>query len=76
MEGDDALLRFEITTVQFLSTPSGWRATRYGQDSILLATTFLSTPSGWRATGVFGINAIALAFLSTPSGWRATAHDV
>ena len=23
---------------------------RYGQDSILLATTFLSTPSGWRAT--------------------------
>ena len=35
--------------VQFLSTPSGWRATQVtGVDNI--GVIFLSTPSGWRAT--------------------------
>ena len=34
----------------FLSTPSGWRATRNGGDAYFSDMTFLSTPSGWRAT--------------------------
>ena len=35
--------------VAFLSTPSGWRATKQGSLS-LICSGFLSTPSGWRAT--------------------------
>ena len=34
----------------FLSTPSGWRATRTGIVSTCRDGLFLSTPSGWRAT--------------------------
>ena len=34
----------------FLSTPSGWRATRLGC-RLCRCARFLSTPSGWRATG-------------------------
>ena len=33
----------------FLSTPSGWRATRFGTEGSY-GVEFLSTPSGWRAT--------------------------
>ena len=35
---------------EFLSTPSGWRATHV-EDRAGRAAKFLSTPSGWRATG-------------------------
>ena len=35
----------------FLSTPSGWRATRDRLEERGEGTEFLSTPSGWRATG-------------------------
>ena len=55
----------------FLSTPSGWRATR----SILSGSkvsVFLSTPSGWRATSALQPQCTFTVFLSTPSGWRAT----
>ena len=50
VEGDAGPRRKETTMTQFLSTPSGWRATLYkgagrGEEK------FLSTPSGWRATG-------------------------
>ena len=38
-------------SVRFLSTPSGWRATRLPLLFIIRAE-FLSTPSGWRATTV------------------------
>ena len=34
----------------FLSTPSGWRATRGPKPHLLSVDLFLSTPSGWRAT--------------------------
>ena len=34
----------------FLSTPSGWRATKNPRKSRKAAEEFLSTPSGWRAT--------------------------
>ena|GEM_PF-2657106 len=57
---------------EFLSTPSGWRATftdGEGEDELQ----FLSTPSGWRATDHHSIIPHAIRFLSTPSGWRATA---
>ena len=35
---------------EFLSTPSGWRATLQAPVSLLPSSIFLSTPSGWRAT--------------------------
>ena len=57
----------------FLSTPSGWRATR----SILSGSkvsVFLSTPSGWRATSALQPQCTFTVFLSTPSGWRATKN--
>ena len=61
----------------FLSTPSGWRATRLSLFYSILQTLFLSTPSGWRATCIFSSSSsILLRFLSTPSGWRATAVGV
>ena len=59
---------------QFLSTPSGWRATILADESKRL-TIFLSTPSGWRATTT-RVAALEnmIKFLSTPSGWRATVN--
>ena len=36
---------------EFLSTPSGWRATTGTGSSAAQGALFLSTPSGWRATG-------------------------
>ena len=50
MEGDRGKAVFFLTPFQFLSTPSGWRATPSSiTHSVPLL--FLSTPSGWRATG-------------------------
>ncbi len=63
----------EISPNEFLSTPSGWRATFIHDSVDGSLTRFLSTPSGWRATLCVPISTLfALAFLSTPSGWRAT----
>ena len=56
---------------RFLSTPSGWRATRTHKITEH-HTVFLSTPSGWRATRTHKITEHHTVFLSTPSGWRAT----
>ena len=42
----------KLISIRFLSTPSGWRATK----AIMLRRSiekFLSTPSGWRATPDF-----------------------
>ena len=44
----------------FLSTPSGWRATRFGGISAVSNSRFLSTPSGWRATGLCNSDAVRL----------------
>ena len=61
------------TTILFLSTPSGWRATASSVRFLHSCLTFLSTPSGWRATMVISIYRLRrFGFLSTPSGWRAT----
>ena len=56
----------------FLSTPSGWRATRKFMANCETCK-FLSTPSGWRATVYRQSDYESTIFLSTPSGWRATS---
>ena len=49
VEGDCNRYHHVRPTLQFLSTPSGWRAT--GKEiKAEKAAEFLSTPSGWRAT--------------------------
>ncbi len=67
-------LSFRSSTkrIEFLSTPSGWRATTCCLLPMRTSTIFLSTPSGWRATCNGICLRVDLAFLSTPSGWRAT----
>ena len=65
---------FTESNLQFLSTPSGWRATRSHWTDTLRSVPFLSTPSGWRATLSLQHPILRLAFLSTPSGWRATGE--
>ena len=62
-----------LSARKFLSTPSGWRATRI-EKSGLKDIIFLSTPSGWRATCLGNDRGRGAKFLSTPSGWRATSH--
>ena len=58
----------------FLSTPSGWRATRNKRQESP-SRPFLSTPSGWRATVMLVLQCtLQISFLSTPSGWRATGR--
>ena len=49
VEGDRALADIIMDEMQFLSTPSGWRATIDVSVTNPFAR-FLSTPSGWRAT--------------------------
>ena len=71
VEGDGEQLELVKSDMQFLSTPSGWRATGIC-DSTYALNKFLSTPSGWRATALVQARLNRLSFLSTPSGWRAT----
>ena len=49
VEGDESRPVPGHTLIGFLSTPSGWRATRCAGKGVR-APRFLSTPSGWRAT--------------------------
>ena len=49
VEGDVKRLT-EWREAEFLSTPSGWRATTCNGICLRVALAFLSTPSGWRAT--------------------------
>ena len=74
VEGDEVVLPIVTTITEFLSTPSGWRATPGLGDIINAFMRFLSTPSGWRATGIGYDGCVGMyVFLSTPSGWRATS---
>ena len=50
VEGDNPALTTATRATSFLSTPSGWRATRGWRASVGQCVIFLSTPSGWRAT--------------------------
>ena len=49
VEGDDYTVQGITLQAEFLSTPSGWRATPRGCPPEN-CNKFLSTPSGWRAT--------------------------
>ena len=52
VEGDEEIAQARAERAEFLSTPSGWRATvqlMEGSDELIQ---FLSTPSGWRATWI------------------------
>ena len=72
VEGDSSSSRTLNGWSGFLSTPSGWRATRSKRQGSP-SQPFLSTPSGWRATRKNGTTDSSALFLSTPSGWRATS---
>ena len=74
VEGDLGNVLNGFFALVFLSTPSGWRATRVW-DCVAVHRAFLSTPSGWRATAENMYRYSKLLFLSTPSGWRATSRD-
>ena len=50
VEGDRSAGYVFLLFIEFLSTPSGWRATVYAPSSLTYFEKFLSTPSGWRAT--------------------------
>ncbi len=50
VEGDYPDNVLTVTMLQFLSTPSGWRATVCPYALCAARMKFLSTPSGWRAT--------------------------
>ena len=73
VEGDCGGGGLNTLPCRFLSTPSGWRATRSSCRRARESMSFLSTPSGWRATRNGGDAYFSdMTFLSTPSGWRAT----
>ena len=50
VEGDEHGCKITVVVGEFLSTPSGWRATYVFFAEDKAAAEFLSTPSGWRAT--------------------------
>ena len=58
----------------FLSTPSGWRATRreLGSSALLICHFYPRPPGGGRPAQIVH-SARIVVFLSTPSGWRATS---
>ena len=69
VEGDVDACRCIQNRLQFLSTPSGWRATRWGLFCYFKLRVFLSTPSGWRATvNNAKIKTIARDFYPRPPG--------
>ena len=72
MEGDDDLILLISESYRFLSTPSGWRATRfYSRDFHWQLDFYPRPPGGGRHEGSEN-EQIEYLFLSTPSGWRAT----
>ena len=60
----------------FLSTPSGWRATRFTSQSVKLYADFYPRPPGGGRLRYSPGRQTAPSFLSTPSGWRATGSNV
>ena len=58
------------TIIEFLSTPSGWKATMV-QFDFTAAHVFLSTPSGWKATSYsHSVKTITEYFYPRPPGGR------
>ena len=72
MEGDVLMFCRLVSSILFLSTPSGWRATFYGKESGPKNVHFYPRPPGGGRLNRDVFNPEGLVFLSTPSGWRAT----
>ena len=60
---------------EFLSTPSGWRATPARQGGARANEDFYPRPPGGGRPFFLIIVYLAFVFLSTPSGWRATCKS-
>ena len=73
VEGDCVFAALPRQPVLFLSTPSGWRATRCRHRRLALCPDFYPRPpGGGRLPFSSGFAQHIKIFLSTPSGWRAT----
>ena len=73
VEGDCRSRRTLPTVLQFLSTPSGWRATGFVVACLYRYADFYPRPpGGGRPSISFPQFLQNMIFLSTPSGWRAT----
>ena len=64
--------RHRLEVAQFLSTPSGWRATREMIPASIRMKNFYPRPPGGGRQPCTPNSASSSSFLSTPSGWRAT----
>ena len=65
-------LTLRRSTLEFLSTPSGWRATlETCRSTFKISNFYPRPPGGGRPSPALPATA-AQKFLSTPSGWRAT----
>ena len=56
----------------FLSTPSGWRATKLHSVHYITLSNFYPRPPGGGRLIAWSLSTMLRVFLSTPSGWRAT----
>ena len=73
VEGDWHLRQSCCAAALFLSTPSGWRATRARRWQSATTANFYPRPPGGGRRLVATEPARKARFLSTPSRWRATA---
>ena len=73
VEGDGKRDNIRPTRQIFLSTPSGWRATRFTSQSVKSYADFYPRPPGGGRLDLREPTAAPEIFLSTPSGWRATS---
>ena len=72
VEGDYAYGLRKVKNMEFLSTPSGWRATVDTLCPPIEETDFYPRPPGGGRLVPDTVLYNAMIFLSTPSGWRAT----
>ena len=73
VEGDSKLRKTVYQHDVFLSTPSGWRATRTCYGSYHKRLDFYPRPPGGGRPLPYRFERRICEFLSTPSGWRATS---
>ena len=76
VEGDARMIASSRWSFGFLSTPSGWRATKAPAELAGRDRNFYPRPPGGGRPSVSSVVRSPLIFLSTPSGWRATSAKV
>ena len=76
VEGDSRRGSVVSTSPEFLSTPSGWRATSFYRLHVPCRLYFYPRPPGGGRPLYTDGKQYPIAFLSTPSGWRATSSSV